>query len=114
MIQSISVDANCFVKDEHLITYPPTNGALIQHLKRAAFIAGYVWSRSLRAMMHLPHFKNFGYTEDGMPYWTDLPEASLGVRKLIKCGCVMGCKGKCHKVSLKCTELCACNGSCKR
>ena len=69
-----------FCKGRALDNLPPTHGALIQHVKRAAFFAGYVWSRSLRAMMHLPHFKNFGYTEDGMPYWTDLPEASLGVQ----------------------------------
>lgn len=66
---------------------PPTRCAFVQHVKRAAYIAGYIWSRSLHLMMCLPSFSDLGFTEDGRPYWTELTDASHGVRKLTKCAC---------------------------
>lgn len=94
---------------------PPTQAALLQHVKRAAFISGHVWAKSLLPMQDLPAFEEWGWKEDGKPYWTELPEASRGVRQLIKCGCKKGCKTncKCNIAMLPCTELCVCKGSCR-
>ena len=94
---------------------PPTLGALIQQVKRAAYIGGYVWGSSLTPIMDLPPFENFGWNPDASPHWTDLPQASQGLRELIKCNCKKGCTGncKCKCAPLPCTELCKCKGMCQ-
>ena len=33
---------------------PPTQGALLQHVKRAAFQAGHVWGQALQSQQELP------------------------------------------------------------
>ena len=99
---------------------PPTRDALLQHTKRAAFLGGFVWGSSLVPQMNLPSFEWYGYKDDATPHWTNLPEASRGVRELVKCNCLKGCKGncKCTQMNLqlnwrqKCTELCKCKGTC--
>ena len=52
------------------------------------------------------------------PHWTELPEASIAIRDLVRCRCnpEKGCKGRCKCLSaeLPCTELCLCNGDCER
>ena len=44
-----------------------------------------------------------------IPHWTDLPEAVVAIRDLIKCACKpeKGCRGRCKCVQsqLLCTEL---------
>ena len=94
---------------------PPTREALFQHIKRSAYFGGYVWGSSLSPKMDLPPFKLHGWNTDASPYWSDLPEASRGLRELIKCTCTKGCTGncKCRGAPLPCTELCKCKGSCQ-
>ena len=111
-----------FVKDGRDIeTIPPTSAALIEHVKRAVFIAAYVWFQSLVACPELPSPEEYGWKlVDGLytPHWTELTEASLAVRELIKCGCnpELGCQKRCKCVNAEflCTELCKCNGDCER
>ena len=47
-------------------------------------------------------------TRAGMPYWTSLPDVSEGCSLLIKCGCVVACRGhcKCYNAIFRCSTLC--------
>ena len=96
---------------------PPTQAALEQHVKRAAFQAGHVWGRTLDPIQELPSAADWGWhlSSDGWtPTWSTLPEASEACNELIKCGCKSACRGlcKCTKANLPCTALCTCNGNC--
>ena len=68
----------------------------------------------------LPDVEEWGWKlVDGklVPHWSDLPEATLAIRDLIKCMCKSdkGCRGrcKCNQADLPCTELCKCKGQCE-
>ncbi len=96
---------------------PPTRGALIQHIKRAAFQSGYVWAQSVIPCQIIPSPSEWGWLnsdQEWIPKWTDLPDASSACNELIHCGCKEACHGncKCSKASLRCTTLCACSGHC--
>ncbi len=73
-------------KGRDMIHIPPTQGALFQHVKRAAYQAGYVWSQSLISVAQLPPPEGWGWTatEGGSweVLWTHLPEASKMCRAL--------------------------------
>lgn len=43
---------------------PLTLGVFTQQVKRAAYIGGYVWGRSLTPIMDLPPFEHFGWNPD--------------------------------------------------
>ena len=103
-----------FCKGRAIDNIPPTKDALYQHVRRAAYISGYVWGNLLIPMMNLPPFEMHGWKADATPHWTNLPQASKGLRELIKCNCKKGCTGncKCRRASLPCTELCQCKGTC--
>jgi hypothetical protein len=97
---------------------PPTQSALLQHMKRAVYQAGYCWAQSLKALQVLPSVEEWGWsvTKDGcFPYWTNIAQASEACYELIKCGCKKGCGSKackCVKANLKCTALCKCGDNC--
>ena len=100
---------------------PPTFVALLQHSCRAAYQAGHIWAQSLVQQQQLPSPDDWGWTMVGeayLPHWTDLAEAAIVIRELIKCGCnpEKGCSGrcKCVRAELSCTESCRCNGDCER
>ena len=68
----------------------------------------------------LPNPKNWGWemeNSDLIPHWTDLLEATIVIRDLIKCSCKpeKGCRGRCKCVQskLSCTEQCCCKGDCE-
>ena len=110
-----------FCQGRSIDNIPPTGAALWKHVLRAAYYAGYVWSQSLVPIQVLPSPEDWGWKlEDSsyIPEWTDLPEASIGVRALIKCKCnpEKGCRGrcKCLNAHLPCTELCLSKGECER
>ena len=95
----------------------PTQAALEQHVKRAAFQAGHVWGRTLDPIQELPSAAQWGWhlsSEGWIPILTTLPKASKACNELIRCGCKRACRGlcKCTKANLPCTALCACNGNC--
>lgn len=99
---------------------PPTQAALLEHTKRAAFQAGHVWAQMFVPVPSLPCPSEWGWlqtAEGGWEVkWTSLPEASLACRELLRCGCKKSCKGqcKCVKAALMCTGLCQCEGLCDR
>ena len=94
---------------------PPTQGALQEHVKRAAYQAGHVWSQALKATPQIPSPAEWGWRYTGQywtPKWTSLPDASSVCKELLHCGCKKSCAGrcKCAQASLDCTQLCACSG----
>ena len=108
-----------FARGRSVENIPPTQGALIQYVYRAAFQAGYIWGQALVPQQQLPSPSNWGWeeTQDGwMAKWTTLPEASTVCNELLRCGCKKSCQGlcKCFRAKLKCTFLCACAGHCSR
>ena len=96
---------------------PPTREALKQHIKRAAYQAGYCWSQMMVSTPELPSPSDWGWvhTDNGWDvYWTTLPEATDACRQLLRSGCKKGCRRqcKCAKAALQCTALCHCGGEC--
>uniref|UniRef100_UPI00358E0809 uncharacterized protein n=1 Tax=Myxine glutinosa TaxID=7769 RepID=UPI00358E0809 len=103
-------------KSRSIEAIPPTQAALVQHVKRATYQGGHCWGQSL-VPHYLPSPCDWGWVDnDGQfdPLWTTLPEAAKSCYELICCGCENGCSGrcKCKKAALKCTALCACDGDC--
>ena len=110
-----------FCKGRSIDSIPPTSAALSKHVLRSSYIAGYVWGQSIIANQVLPNPEEWGWKiVDGnfIPHWTDLPDATVACRQLIKCSCnpEKGCKGRCKCVTsgFLCTELCKCRGECER
>ncbi|KAJ8397883.1 hypothetical protein AAFF_G00435720 [Aldrovandia affinis] len=98
---------------------PPTREALRQHIKRAAYQAGFCWGLMMICTPELPSPSEWGWVQSDNGWgicWTTLPEATEACRQLITCGCKKGCKGqcKCVKATLQCTALCHCVGDCTR
>jgi hypothetical protein len=98
---------------------PPTEAALFQHTKRAAFQSGYCWHRSLQPQQNLPSPSEWGWVKndtdgDWKPLWTTIPVVADCCPELLKCGCKKGCtkRCKCSKAKAKCTALCNCDGQC--
>ena len=96
---------------------PPTKAALLQHVRRAAYQAGYVWSQARVPVPVLPSPALCGWlTSDSgwKPFWTELTEASTACYERAYCGCKKGCRRqcKCRASNLQCTELYKCCGAC--
>ena len=100
---------------------PPTQGALLQHAKRAAYQSG-VWATCDDSKHSLPYPEGWGWTFSQelniwQPYWTSLEFASKACKELVQCGCqtTSGCSTNrcaCKKERWSCTALCKC--SCDR
>ena len=95
---------------------PPTSAALRQHILRAAYQGGHVWSQVHMALPQLPSPSEWGWKKDELwrPVWTTLPQAQQSCYELIHCSCKKACRGlcKCSRSSLQCTALCSCGGNC--
>ena len=96
---------------------PPTQAALVQHIRRAIYQGIHCWGQALQPWMTLPCPSRWGWmrTEDGwQPLWTTLPDIAESSRTLVKCRCKKDCASQCtcRKSSLQCTVLCLCEGSC--
>ena len=92
---------------------PPTQSALLQHSKRAAYQAGWVWSQSLIRCPEIPSPSDWGWVQEGESwrvYWTELEPVAKNCQELTKCGCNKDCSGncKCYRFGLPCTALCNC------
>ena len=96
---------------------PPTQAALVEHVKRAAYQAGHVWAQMFVAVPKLPSPSEWGWLqtiEGGWEVkWTTLPEAFQACREFLRCLCKTS-QCKCVKASLQCTGLCFCRGLCDR
>eukprot|EP00745_Piridium_sociabile_P026562 TRINITY_DN4240_c0_g2_i9.p1 TRINITY_DN4240_c0_g2~~TRINITY_DN4240_c0_g2_i9.p1 ORF type:complete len:1084 (-),score=281.98 TRINITY_DN4240_c0_g2_i9:490-3741(-) len=92
---------------------PPTRAALLQHVKRAAYQAGCVWSQSTVRQPETQSPADWGWTKKGdlwQIFWTELPPIAESCQQLTKCGCKSECHGrcKCYRFGLTCTALCSC------
>ena len=110
-----------FCKGRSIDSIPPTSAALLKHVLRSSYIAGYIWEQSIIANQVLPDPEDWGWKNiDGsfIPHWSDLPDVTLASKQLIKCMCnpEKGCKERCQCVTsgFLCTELCKCKGECER
>ena len=84
---------------------PPTHAALTEHIKRAAYQAGYCWAQMAIKAPELPSPNEWGWKkadEGWEAQWTTLPEAAQACRELIKCSCKKSCTGRC-----KCKKSCS-------
>lgn len=73
---------------------PPTHDALLQHVKRAAYQTGHVWSQTLVVEPALPCPSEWGWhLEDSKwhPVWMTILEAGKCCPELLRCGCKSGC-----------------------
>ena len=95
---------------------PPTKDALVQHVKRASFIAGHIWGQSLQKVQILPSPSEWGFQKNDagswVPLWKTLPTISKS--HLHICRCKKQCKPPCvcAKNSVICIPLCTCRGDC--
>ena len=105
-------------KRRTLENIPPTEDALVQHLKWS-MLQAIIWTFCL--ILQLPEFDfaKWGWIvdENGVhPSWTVLDEASKACIDLRKCGCKKQCNPKrCSwkkNLGLPCTQLWACDGGC--
>ena len=94
---------------------PPTRGALLEHIKRAAYQSGHVWAQAELCIQQVPSPEHWGWMKDNdswKPKWTSLPAVAASCQELLKCGCKKSsCVGncKCYRSGLPCTGLCTCN-----
>lgn len=105
-------------KCRQLESVPPTEAALLQHVKRAILQGGYIWSQWSALQPNLPDPEQWGWkrSDSGYtPLWSVLPELSKHCQELVRCGCKSLCTNmcKCAGLFLACTALCACDGMCK-
>ena len=96
---------------------PPTQAALVQHTRRAAYQGGHCRGQALVPKMNLPSPSQWGWMQSDAgwkPFWTTLPDVSSSCDALIKCRCKKGCRSNCScvRVTLMCTALCTCGGDC--
>ena len=91
---------------------PPTQDALLQHVKRVVFQAG-IWTSSTRANQDIPSPQDYGWTKDSgswLPVWMTISDVSKACQELVKCSCKGNCSTcKCGKANLDCSPLCKCN-----
>ncbi|CAB4034500.1 Hypothetical predicted protein [Paramuricea clavata] len=82
---------------------PPTQDALLQHVRRAVFQAG-IWTVGDQPQPHVPSPGQFSWSEDDgkwVPKWITILEVSKACSELIKCSCKGACtRCKCAKASL--------------
>ena len=58
--------------------FPPTQNALLQHVKCAALQVGHVWCQSMLATPCVPSPSDLGWIDDGelwSPCWMIVPDA---------------------------------------
>ena len=52
-----------FARDRSVKNISPTQGALVQHVHRAAFQAGYIWNQALKPQQQLPSPSDWGFMD---------------------------------------------------
>lgn len=92
---------------------PPTQAALVQHLKRAAYQAACIWSQATVCQPETQSPADWGWIQEADIWktcWSTLPPIATNCQELTKCGCKMECHGncKCYRFGLTCTALCSC------
>ena len=87
---------------------PPTSAALKQHIFRASYQGGHVWSQVHLALPELPSPAEWGWERNGQrnPVWTTLPQAQQSCYELIHCSCKKACRGLCKYWQTFSVQLC--------
>jgi len=107
-----------FARNNNVQLIPPTKAALEEHVKRAVYQRGHVWSQILLPAPGFPPPTNWGWSKTGKgqytSYSTTLPEAAHSCIELVYCKCKKGCVRRCtcKKAALQCRALCVCEGEC--
>ena len=90
-----------FQKGKTMEKLPPTQHALLQHVKQVAYQAG-IWCTSEQSEQHAPAAEGWGWTLDKenqlwIPVWNTLPLASKACSELVKRNCKSerGCDARC-------------------
>uniref|UniRef100_A0A1X7U406 Tesmin/TSO1-like CXC domain-containing protein n=1 Tax=Amphimedon queenslandica TaxID=400682 RepID=A0A1X7U406_AMPQE len=92
---------------------PPTQDALLQHTKRAAY-QSQTWCTSDEPFQDITSPEGIGRTKEEdtwQPVWITLPVSSKACLELVNCECKKGCTARCscRRANWKCTALCSCN-----
>jgi hypothetical protein len=92
---------------------PPTQAALKEHVKRATYQAGCIWSQAIISQPEVHSPSNWGWEKCGEGWtilWTTMPPIATGCQELTKCRCKVACSGNCccFGYGLPCTALCSC------
>jgi len=99
-------------KNHAMEKLPPTQDALLQHIRRAVFQAG-TWTTSTQTQQMVPSPENYGWAkeqESWAPVWVTLGEVSAACMELIRCNYKGDCSAcKCGSANLDCSPLCRCN-----
>ena len=78
---------------------PPTQAALLQHVKRTLLQASFYWGKATSVYQDIPDFCEWGWHKDDsggwQPLWTTLSDASTACAILLRCGCLKSCTGRC-------------------
>ena len=88
---------------------PPTQAALLQHTKRAAYQTGHCWAQAMIATPELPS-----------PFGKYAGQLFLKLHKLVENYCAVVARRDAldylsvSKAGLQCTALCFCGGLCAR
>ena len=93
---------------------PPTQGALTEHAKRAAYQAGHIWSQAIVRQPEAQCPSEWGWFKEDdswKVFWTALAPIAKSCQELTKCGCKTQCSGrcKCYRYGPSCTPLCSCS-----
>ena len=90
---------------------PPTQAALFEHVKRSILQACFIWKQAASCHQEVPDFDKWGWelndkTQQWMPFWTALADASKACALLLRCGCQKACRGngKYSNAAVRCTS----------
>ena len=115
------LDAVTHQQSETFRSLPPSLGALREHVKRAAFVAGHLWGRANDLNPELPDYSNWGweFRIDGvmMPVWTIITSdvAYNNLQKTCRCGDKNSClKTNCSCKETACLPYCKCRAKCSK
>ncbi len=104
--------------DDDLRKLPPSREALLQHVKRSCYQAGYLW-QECQSDLQLPEPNEWGWGFDVkqgfIPCWLSVL-SSVDLEKFITtCSCKTGkCERcKCATADMACIRMCGCNRKCE-
>ena len=101
---------------------PPSESALFQHLKGAAYVSGYLCGKADKNNPELPDIQECGWVNQQsllIPFWTEKTQTEKGAYKTAfhrcQCGDKNGClKQSCGCKATKCISYCRCRGKCRK
>ena len=80
------------------MSIPPTQAALREHVKRAAYQEGVIWGQATCADPDIGSPADWGWIKSEEMWkvcWTELPPIASSCQELTKCSCKKGCTRRC-------------------